>query len=586
MKLFYTAAIFASLFSIQGHADILFLDLNGNPKEIEATRAAAEKRGEKVVVIPEITKEVAVKQLQLKAVTNKAREAYGASRCDLASGNAQKCETLRKNLDQAEKNFRAFTDQTKMTQKKLSDKLGQLKSQGVQLSSIVLSGHDGNGHFAGTFGELSDKELSEAFQKNSPVGDSVRSMALWGCYTANIGSLSQYWKKALPNVEVIAGFDEKGPLGNSPANWAYLKDFLTKEKSLSAIKDEKELQKALSKIEGANITNASICVGGKYASKEMAMDLSNAQSLCEGSYLKDSLVYDCYLNAGKGCENPPSNTSTSELRTFYENLQQYAHCNEIIDRESKPDTPSRDKLIRLIFYKEVKKNFSDNFKLQMEAYNSQLKKVGAPKELIWGDITKMTRAEILAKLNATSDFLAGKNREDSALRPELQAIGMTFSMGIQPVLGDLNTPFAWVEPNASAPEGMANGMASASAASVTRFRNEYEGTRASNLMDSKLDAILKTNPATKNQMAAILSKAADLQRRVENGANFRDVMGPFQELDEQKKKLRSTSWKLVSNELNDYKTQLQSEEYASPEGKQVFNAKLNELIKTYAKDAQ
>lgn len=586
MKKFLGMVVLVAFGSVQAHADILFLDLNGNPKEIEAAKAAASKRGEKVIVIPEVTKELATRQSELLAKTQKANEEYLRKGCSRANSDSPTCAGVGKALNEAMAKENDFRQKNQLNAETLNKALKDLKNKGANLSSLIVSGHDGNGHFGGTYGDLTDKDLAGAFQSNAPVGDGIRSLALWGCYTANLSSLSLYWKKAFPQVEVVVGFDKKGPLGNSPSNWALLKDFLSKDKELSQIKDQNELQKAFKKLDGVRITDAAICVGDTFSNKFVTMDLANIQSMCEGAFLKDAKVYTCYLNAEKGCENPPANTANSELRSFYEQLQDYAHCKEVLQPEQQVGMPSADTMIRLIHFADIKKNFVKNFTQQMADYNKLLDKVGAPKNLQWGDILKMSRAEILEKLKATDAYLNNKGSGDSALNPEFIALRNFVRMGVQPVLGDLNVPFTWVEPGAGPGEGMSNGMATASPDTVARMRKDYENERADRLIRQKIEETLKTNGATKSQMDAIAVREQALQKQMDNGANFRDIMGPAQQIDEDKKKLRQSNWKTISVELEQYKQQLKSADYASSEGQRIFNAKLDELMANYAKDSK
>ncbi|MEK2689254.1 hypothetical protein [Bdellovibrio sp. GT3] len=562
------------------------MDLNGNPKEIEAAKAAASLRGEKVIAIPEVTKEIAANQIALKAKTEKANEEYFRKGCSKRNSESAACSSASKYLNEAMANENEFRQKYQLDREKLDKFLKDLKNKDVHLSSMVVSGHDGNGQFGGIYGDLSDKDLASAFSSNPPLGDGIRSLALWGCYTANLSSLSMYWKKSFPQVEVVVGFDKKGPLGNSPANWALLKDFLTQEKKLSAIKDENELQKALKRLDGVRITDAAICVGDKFSNKSVTMDLKNVQSMCQGAYLKDAKIYTCYLNAETGCENPPANTSNSELRRFYEQLQDYAHCKEVLEPDQQVGMPSADTMIRLIHFSNIKNNFVQNFSQEISEYNKLLDKVGAPQSLQWGDIKKLSRGEILSKLNATASYLDDKGDVDTALNPEFSALKNFFRMGIQPVLGDLNVPFTWVESGAGPGEGMKNGMSTATPANVARLRKDYENERANRLLRQKIEDVLKNNPATKSQMEDIAVRERQLQKQMEAGPNFRDIMGPAQKIDEDKLSIRNSNWSAISQEIEKYSQDLKSENYASAEGQVIFSAKLDELMKSYAKDAR
>jgi hypothetical protein len=567
------------------HADILFLDLNGNPKEIEAAQVAAKKRGEKVIVIPTVTNEMKTQKQKLKVAREKANDEFYKKGCTTGT-SSEKCAEVTKILSEAVKQENEFQERNLLKAAALNKAIADLQKKGAKLSSMVVSGHDGNGQFSGSFGDLTDKDIATAFTNNPPLGDDIRSLALWGCYTANVASLSMYWKRSFPKVEVVIGFDKKGPLGNSPANWALLKDFLTKEKKLSEIKDENELRKALKGLDGVRITEAAICVGGIFSNKKASMDLESATKMCEGAFLKDKSIYTCYLNAEKDCPNPPADPNESDLRRFYESLQDYAHCREILPPDQQVGMPSAETMIRLIHFSEVKKNFVQNFPVEMANYNGLLDKVGAPKDLQWGDIQKMTRAEILAKLNATSKYLNDKVGAESALAPDFSALNKFLTMGIQPVLGDLNVPFTWVDTGAGPSEGMKNGMATSSPASVSRGRWEYEGNRAERLVKEKLDEVMKTNSATKEKMSDITARELEIQKQLDAGANFRDIMGPAQKIDEDRAKLRKENWNAISAELEQYKKQLQSVDYASAEGQKIFNSKLDEMMNGYAKDAK
>src|SRR5690349_5395083 len=85
------------------------------------------------------------------------------------------------------------TRQFQVTAGSLLGFLTGLRNQKRSLSGVVISGHDGNGHFGGEFGFVNDSDIKKAFQNAAPVGDGVRSLLLWGCYTATPGSIEMRW---------------------------------------------------------------------------------------------------------------------------------------------------------------------------------------------------------------------------------------------------------------------------------------------------------------------------------------------------------------------------------------------------------
>lgn len=179
---------------------------------------------------------------------------------------------------------------------------------------------------------------------------------LWGCYTANLSSLSGKWKKMLPNVEMIAGFDGIAPAGSKPGSATYLEDALSQEKRLTEIKDRKVLEKNFKALRNVPNMNAAICVGDSFVSHKASLSLSEMYNMCATTdFQKIKDVYNCYKNATTpACANPPANTGSSELRAIYNKLQDIRHCTEINPQR---DLPTTDQVIRLIFFENVKANY-------------------------------------------------------------------------------------------------------------------------------------------------------------------------------------------------------------------------------------
>lgn len=327
MKIIYLILVI----SIISKGEILFFDLNDNPKEIEAAQRAAKRRNEKLIVYPSISASDKKEIESTKEELHKARSLF--FECSNKIGGSA-CKDLRANFDLARNKHNSTLEKNQMNPRKLNKIMEDLKDNNTKISSIVISGHDGNGFFTGTYGNLTDNDLYRAVSNNTPVADGVRSLLLWGCYSANIGSLLTHWKKALPQAELIAGFDDSAPLGNKPANWAYLEDVLVKEKNLTSIKDSKTLQRVLKQLNGATKMHSSICVRDNYADMKKSIELSQATKLCQTIQDESAAVFKCYLHAERPkCENPPENTSNNELRSLYNKLQSAKHCREIFDSQ-------------------------------------------------------------------------------------------------------------------------------------------------------------------------------------------------------------------------------------------------------------
>ena len=201
-----------SLFlSFTAKADILFLDLNNSAQEVESAKRAARARGENVIVIPSSQSPV--------------RQSAGGKKINMDSIKAE---------------------------------LRQYDQQGAKISSVVVSGHDGNGQFTGEFGTVSSDILEDAFATVPNMMQNVRSVLLWGCYTTTLGSLEGHWKSVFPNVAVFAGFDGRAPNNTRPANFSYLEGFLKQDRRLAAETDRRKLLDVAKQIDGFNITQSAI----------------------------------------------------------------------------------------------------------------------------------------------------------------------------------------------------------------------------------------------------------------------------------------------------------------------------------------
>ena len=106
-----------------------------------------------------------------------------------------------------------------------------------------------------------------------------------------------------------------------------------------------------------------------------------------------------FLSAAPGFEDVPENTSNSALRAYYRLLKQYAHCTKIAEI-AQEDT---HRIIRLIFYKTLTKNYSLYAESRLADLREILRKMGNPVKLPDFADPKITRAAILEaskKLNA------------------------------------------------------------------------------------------------------------------------------------------------------------------------------------------
>jgi len=440
------------LFCSIAAADILFLDLNGNPQEVVAAQAAAEKRGEKLIVLASKPVETTIKVKQLQDqmhVLDTQLEAKNIS------------ESQRKKLENELKSVHTEADQLigeKYNVEKLHADLKKISASGVSVTSLVISGHDGSGAFAGVNGDVTADEMQKAFEENPQVASGIRTILLAGCNTANLGTIEKNWKSITPNAKLIAGYDGTSPLGNLPSSSRYIFEILVKEKKLIEASDAESLQKAFDDIKGLT-KNASFCTNNFIVSKSGVRDIGAIKAECEPLIKSKKPDYwmsrvQCYQRGDKGCESVPSNTSSSELRTIYNELQTNSHCLEIFMSRGMP-APFPEQVLRLIFAKQVARNAENIHKSELEEFNSVLKKMGAPEDSLLNGISLLNRQELNQRLAKANDFLESKSRNLELIGgpqgEEIVKQKMRLSQ-FKSLLGDVNyncSPFTWVEPNAT-----------------------------------------------------------------------------------------------------------------------------------------
>ncbi len=430
-------------------ADVLFIDLNTSPKEVQAAERAAQKRGEKLIVLPEIPSSVQKKLGVLNNDLQKVESQIRKKNCEMTV--SKECDDLLSKETQLNNEKRSLTHRLKIGPSELTKALKRIEKNNIQLTSVVFSGHDGNGVFMGTAGGFREPDIAEAFDAVPRLKKGVRSVMLWGCYTANMGALNHWWKKTFPDAELIAGFDGVAPSGAKAGSANYLEDILVKEKELTAIKDEKEMALAFKRLKDVPYMNAALCSNDIYVSNSLTFSLGQADANCQTQNLESiQKIYSCYKNAETpACANPPSDYRTGELRQIYNNLQRYRHCFE---EKSTADIPNPENVIRLLLFENVKTNFYKEYEKELAAFDRYLDLIEAPSDLRFSkdrSLVKANRAEILRRINGIRAHLNEKG--GIVKRIVSPAMGSVYNGldTLQSCLGELATncvPFGWVEP--------------------------------------------------------------------------------------------------------------------------------------------
>ncbi|MBL7545980.1 MAG: hypothetical protein JNL11_19330 [Bdellovibrionaceae bacterium] len=385
----------------------------------------------------------------------------------------------------------------------------------------------------------------------------------------------------MPQAELIAGFDASAPLGNKPANWAYLEDVLVKEKKLTSIKDSSELQRILRQLNGASQMYSSICVRDSYADLKKSLSLSQATKLCKGMQEEAAAIFKCYLHAERSkCENPPENTSNSELRSLYNKLQDGKHCREVFEGQG-VSFPDPEKVLRLIFFKNVKNNFSNNAKDQITYFNELIEKIGAPENLKWTDIDKMSRADIIDKLNAINQFLTSSVKESGPFFPEIVSLNIGYNV-FQSMLADLNVDFPWVEPDLHDNSTIDLEFQKFTSEDMVSRREVYEFNRAEGAVYQELEKSIEATEWGKSlsQIEQDLKKQFELfYFNPHDEDAYTAYRNRTSELQKQRVKLLKENLPKSNITYDKIIERLKVEPYPNSEAKKIFDDKLESISK-------
>lgn len=389
LRLATLAAIFLGATS-PAFADIVFIDLNGSEREIIAAREAASARGERLIVVPELTsKERAVlSQFQSKSKALETRiKKLEEQQNSPAGGTAD--STNRLILAKAElelltqKRNETFSSRA-FSIEKLESTIAALDEAKRPVTAMVISGHSNGytlwGDLSLNNGTVRPSDIGELAKRYPGAMSSLRSLMLWGCYTGTAGSTFT-WKSTLSQLKIIAGFYDSGPSGTTRASADLLKDFLMKDASIAQKRMLGEINQAIRNLNYARITATAALVHDCYFNvKSGAKPLSEIKNECDlekDHYLATLLTeFSLYLQAKENAfANPPTDTHHSSLRDFYSAIQRYSHCEEIAA------LVPRERILALIFFENVRKNFAEYYAEYLKEFREKLEPIIGPEAL-------------------------------------------------------------------------------------------------------------------------------------------------------------------------------------------------------------
>lgn len=498
-----------TVWSAAAGADILFLNLNGQYQEIQAAQAAARKANQKLIVYPQ------PRSAAQEAAYSALQRQMGEQLRIMSSSTS-----TREQQNQADQEFlRLSREQQKLGVANYLDRpgfeavLGDLEKSGAKVSSLIISGHDGNGDFFGNQGRLHAQDIKDAFREYPNLAGQVESLFLAGCYTSTPGSLENNWKPSFANLKGVFGYDHSGPAGDKIPGHTYLKNYILKGPALLKEANQSKIQRTARSIIPTDLTsNAAICLpGGKFVKRNETLDVAELKKRCD-DYVKKieelNPTIECYVHAKTGCENPPEDTRAGPLREYYNIIQNIEHCK--LDSTYRiPLTIDGESLIRIMYFKNVKKNFWAQYKDDIARLREPLIEAGLDAE----SADKLTRLdqlsrkeilELVSKINqlSTKIFDTEKQFTGAALaRRTAQGLADIFSRG-----GGMCVPFGWVETQSSAKSECALdakiGSKALTAANYEGSYTYYDRQRSALIQDAnKFDAWKKADPVSDEAIA-------------------------------------------------------------------------------------
>lgn len=547
MKLLLLILVFGGL----ALADVIFIDLNVNPNEIAAAKEAASKRGEKLIVIPDSASKFELQKAaeKVEVLSRKIGRLYNELYMAEEKNDTRKMEAINKKIEPLrieisanDEKYRNLQEKNYLSSQKIKDELAKLS--GKKISSVIISGHDGNGHFMGHVGNLSSSDFKKIFDQFPDLSENIRSIYLWGCYSATSQTIVQNWKFSLPNLQSVIGYDKTAPLGTRIESSEYLKNALVNEQKLSKIADDRKLQEEFKKLKGIN---SSACINDKFVNKEGVVDLHQSLQACGKEFQKNFEIYNCFLVADDKCENPPKNTSNSELRSAYNFFQANPGCKDQFG-----DSVNLNKLIRLIFFDNIKDNYYSAIKDKIPDIDKLLRKVNAPADIKLESLNKMNRKQILAMLDKFNNFFHNKAGDLGHLTPELNVLYRAFRT-IQSQLSYLEVPFNVIEPNQKM---IANFNVDNDAIKAQRLM--YESQRADRDLNSLIGSVVKSEELISESVSEVGLRRVKVDE-VKFNNKFDEIIASFS------KKAQDVA----------------DSEYESEEGKEFYLKQMNETIRFY-----
>ena len=501
MKWIVLFSIFISAASTVCSADILFIDTNNAPDEIEAARKAAVIRGEKLIVIPARTPEQEKILMKMREIENEISHVNAGEytafrdmdqvRVQLSKERAlphpdpirikkledqenlysqkmgEEANKVQGKTEVLEAKEAALKNTVTVSVKELQTLVDSYKGKKEKITSIIFSGHHDFSSYSGVLGTMDKTDVTNAFKSNPSLYQGIVSVYGLGCYSATPAE-KDWWLQSFPNIKILGGYEAAAPGSGMPAGLNFLTGILVKEAQLIKIEDDKKTEHdvhlvagIVRAIPGFTQANTAVCTRDIFVGNNTgAMDLTKPNPLCTQKSL-DELKSDgqrfatLKKAAAPGVENIPCDGQHSWLRTYYTELRTHQHCGTELSplaNDFLQYTGDADRVIRIIDSGEIFENFKAFYAADFSKLNPLAVqcKISVPNMSAEIECTpppeqkptakKITRNEILQFVTQLNQSACTKSGLNSVF---LDSLGGKFSQ----LMTDVNCiPLNWVNP--------------------------------------------------------------------------------------------------------------------------------------------
>jgi hypothetical protein len=281
----------------------------------------------------------------------------------------------------------ALQNQVRFNMDELKKTLEDYQAQHKTFETVVMSGHHDYKSFMGMLGTMSKADLVSAFQAHPDVAAGVKSVIGMGCYSVNEAN-HDFWWKALPNVQMIGGYDLSAPKEYRGSNMAFLRSMIERGTKIrqageatASQNDVSLISRMARELPGFNDVNAALCTRAVCVGINLGnIDMNNLAAVCTQGALddlsKDAARAENLLgtnNTAAVTEDVPCDGQHSWLRSYYDKLRMHQHCGVMAgpyQMDFFKYTSKVDSIIRLIDFQSVYDNFKTYYKPQLERLNS------------------------------------------------------------------------------------------------------------------------------------------------------------------------------------------------------------------------